>query len=130
MKVLVDTEVLLALLSNADGLSKESREALDAAAAKGELCVSVASLLQIREAQREKLLTSADLKKLDAWMYDHETQVLPIDARVIASMSSLHKKQQLSDRLLLATARREDCCLATFRKFNDPNLEFLICTRA
>lgn len=130
MKILVDTEVLLALLGNADGLSKASREALDTAATKGELCVSVASLLQIREAKREKLFTNADLKKLDAWMLHHETQVLPIDARVIASMSSQHEKRTLSDRLLLATARREDCRLATFRTFNDPNVEFLICTHA
>jgi len=63
-------------------------------------------------------------------MLHHETQVLPIDARVIASMSSLHEKQKLSDRLLLATARREDCRLATFRKFRDPDVEFLTCTRA
>ncbi|HEX7831438.1 MAG TPA: PIN domain-containing protein [Thermoanaerobaculia bacterium] len=127
MKILVDTNVLCALFANPERLSEESRDTLNAAASAGELCVSVASLLQLREARRNDLVSAADLEKVDKWMKLHHPQILPIDMRVLASMSAAHEKESVTDRLILATARSEECRLATFRDFHDANIEFLNC---
>ena len=124
MKLLVDTQVLAVLLAGSENISKESYAELLAAAENGELCVSIVSLLQLREA------VASRMKKLDEWMLNHAAHVLPIDLKVYASMSKAHENETMADRLILATARSEDLRLATFREYNDPDIEFLRCKRA
>jgi PIN domain nuclease of toxin-antitoxin system len=128
MKLLLDTEVLCALLIHPERFSKESRTALDEASSGGKLCVSVASLLQLREARRTGIIENSDLEKVDQWMSQNQPLVLQIDTKVLASMSAAHEQEAVADRLILATARSEECRLATFRTWLDRNIEYLLCS--
>lgn len=128
MKLLLDTNVLCALLANPECLATPAREAIDAATASGEICVSVASALQLRQARANGLITAQDLRAFDDWAMRHQAQIIGITMAVVASMSERHSAETLADQLILATARTENCRLATLRELDDPDIECFVVT--
>ncbi len=129
MKLLLDTEVLYVMLTQSSIISDHHREHIQEIAANGGLRISVASLLQLREAKRDGLISAAHLDAIDNWMKSHAPQIVPIDVRVLASMSRTWDGESVADRLLLATARCEDVRLATFREFPYLQVEYFLVKR-
>jgi len=129
MKLLLDTEVLYVMLTQSSMVLDHHREQIQEVAANGGLRISVASLLQLREAKQEGLIGATHLDAIDDWMKSHTPQIVPIDVRVLASMSRTWDNESVADRLLLATARCEDLRLATFREFSYPQVEYFLVKR-
>ena len=117
MTVLLDTHVWIWWLTPGSPLSQRERSALDALAAKREVCISAVSLweaqmlhqkgrLELPMAFAEWLLQAAD---------EQTVSVLPLDLDVVIALDGLPASfhGDPADRLIVATARSRRLPLAT-----------------
>jgi PIN domain nuclease of toxin-antitoxin system len=117
LKVLLDTHVWIWWLTPGSPLSQGEKASLDAAAGRGELCVSAISLWEAQllhsKGRLELPLPFADwlVRATDERMIT----VLPPDVNVILALDALPKAfhGDPADRLIVASARRHGLRLAT-----------------
>jgi len=130
-QLLIDTEMLYLLVAQPKQICKECHEEIEEAATRRDLCVSVVSLLQLREAATGSMgvVNVSELAAIDSWMNRHASQVLPLDVRVLATITNwTTQPERLADRLIVATAQIHSCKLAVRQKIeNAAAIEQLVC---
>lgn len=117
MNVLLDTHVWIWWLTSKSPLSLKERTALDAAAARTEICISAISLW---EAQMLHAKQRLDLPLPFAQWLPRATDerflvVMPLDREVVLALDALPASfhGDPADRLIVATARAHHLPLAT-----------------
>src|ERR1700756_284148 len=102
-QMLLDTEMLYLLAAQPNQICDRCHQEIEEAASKRDLCVSVVSLLQLREAAMGSMgvVNVNELGAIDTWMNLHTTQVLPLDVSVLVTITKwTTHPERLADRLI------------------------------
>ena len=126
-QLLIDTEMLYLLLTEPEKICQRCHDEIEQATARRDLCISVVSLLQLREAGRTGLVKLSQLAGIDNWINSHEAQIFPIDVPVLVTMGTASEPERIADRLILATAQLKKCTLVTKQHIPDAAVELLVC---
>ncbi len=117
MTVLLDTHVWVWWLTPRSPLSRRERDALDALAARRDVCLSAISLWEAqmlhRKGRLEVPFSFADW--LEQAADERMLRVLPLDTQVVMALDALPASfhGDPADRLIVATARAHSLPLAT-----------------
>lgn len=129
-QLLLDTEMLYLLAAQPDQICERCHQEIEEAASRRDLCVSIVSLLQLREAAMGIMgvVNVSELGAIDTWMNLHTTQILPLDVRVLVTIAKwTTQPEPLANRLIVATAQNHSCKLVVRKKIENALVEQLVC---
>lgn len=113
--VLLDTQTFIDHLSHRERLNAECLAMLDSVKQDGQLAISVATVLQLREMRAIGTLSEQAFQQLREPLLalDSPVAVKPIDVNVVRDIDLFPSELALADRIVAATAKANNMLLIT-----------------